>query len=64
MSGYGWLTESALMPKKSRSIKVEDESSLFGLKAIISREKEKMVAGETKKIYELKRSDSKKNPGV
>lgn len=53
-----------MLPKKSRPIKVEDESSLFGLKAIISREKEKIVAGETKKIYELKRSDPKKNPGV
>lgn len=53
-----------MLPKKSKPIKVEDESSLFGLKAIISREKEKIVAGETKKIYQFKRNDPKKNPGV
>ena len=31
---YGWLTESALLPKKSKEIKVED-GSLFALKAAI-----------------------------
>jgi hypothetical protein len=39
MSGYGWLTESALLPKKSKPIAIDDQSSLFGLKAVLSREK-------------------------
>ena len=49
---YGWLTESALLPKKKKEIKVDDESSLFGLKAVMLREKEKMLQGGTKRtIY-------------
>jgi hypothetical protein len=34
---YGWLTESAQLPKKSKQIKIEDEGSLFGLKAVLMR---------------------------
>jgi hypothetical protein len=34
---YGWLTESALLPKKSKTIKLEDEGSLFGLKTILMK---------------------------
>lgn len=60
---YGWLTESALLPKKKKEIKVEDESSLFGLKAVMLREKEKMMQGSNKRaIYEVKRPT--KNPGI
>jgi hypothetical protein len=40
---YGWLTESALMPKKSKPIKVEDEGSIFAIKAVLQREKEKAM---------------------
>lgn len=63
MSGYGWLTESALLPKKSKPISIEDQSSLFGLKAVLSREKERIIAGEKRKIYEIKRPLNK-NAGV
>ena len=51
------------MPKKSRSIKLDDESSLFCLKAVISREKEKIKSGEHRKQYEIKRPQQR-NVGV
>lgn len=35
MSGYGWLTESSLLPKKSKPITNDDQSSLFGLRAVL-----------------------------
>jgi hypothetical protein len=35
MSGYGWLTESSLLPKKSKPIANDDQSSLFGLRAVL-----------------------------
>lgn len=58
---YGWLTESTLMPKKSKSIRVEDEGSLFSLRAVVLREKER--AGEGRRIFEVSRR-SDKNPGI
>ena len=39
---YGWLTESALLPKKSKAIKVDDDGGCFALKAVIQREKHKI----------------------
>jgi hypothetical protein len=61
---YGWLTESTLMPKKSKSIRVEDEGSLFSLRAVVLREKERVQdAGEGRRIFEVRRG-SDKNPGI
>ena len=34
---YGWLTESALLPKKSKTIKIDDQGNCFALKAVIDR---------------------------
>jgi hypothetical protein len=42
---YGWLTESSLLPKKSKPIKVDDEGSLFGLKTILMKEKQRIAEG-------------------
>ena len=38
---YGWLTESAFLPKKSKLITLDEEGSLFALKAVMRKEKEK-----------------------
>ena len=44
---YGWLAESALLPKKSKPIKVDDDGSCFALKAVIQREKPKRDQSST-----------------
>ena len=38
----GWLTESAFQPKKSKEIKVDQNSSLVNLKAKILEDKAKL----------------------
>lgn len=44
MSSLGWLTESALLPKKeSKKINVSQNSSLVDLKAKILEEKAKLA---------------------
>ena len=46
------MTESTLMPKKSKSIKVEDEGSLFSLRAVVLREKERVQeGGESRRVF-------------
>jgi hypothetical protein len=65
MSGYGWLTESSLLPKKSKPIASDDHSSLFALKAVLQREKERVTSGESRKVLAVKRPQSSvRNAGV
>ena len=36
---YGWLTESALLPKKKKLISSEGQSSIFALESIVGKKK-------------------------
>jgi len=72
MSSLGWLTESALLPKKeSKKITVNQNSSLVDLKAKILEEKAKLakkfesqdqriISREKKNLFK----DGHKNKGV
>lgn len=48
MSGLGWLTESALIPTKSKDIKV-DQSSLMDLKVQLLQKKNNLQHNSTQK---------------
>ncbi|KRX08621.1 hypothetical protein PPERSA_01874 [Pseudocohnilembus persalinus] len=67
MSGYGWLAESALMPQKSKDIKV-DSNSLVDLKIAILQKKEEQSGNFNSKIQKQKRKYesimNQKNKGV
>ena len=63
---YGWLTESSLLPKKSKPISIGEDGGIFGLKAALAREKEKAKEGQGRKIYEIKKppKGATRNKGV
>jgi len=52
------------LPKKSKAIKVEDEGSLFGLKTILMKEKEKISSSHEQKPKITNKASTSRNKGI
>lgn len=60
----GWLTESSLLPKKSKPILIKETASQLGFEAVLASEKQRLQIEPARKTFKIDRRPPVQNPGI